>query len=776
MAIKEQIILEGKNKTQKAFGQVQKSMGRLQSSTSKTSGAFSKLQGVIIGAVAAFGALKVAKSFLQTAVDFENLGIQLKFLTGSVEEGAEAFDTLVKFAGTVPFALDEIAKSAPLLLTVTDNAEELNEIFKITGDIASATGLSFRATAEQLQRTFSGGIAAADLFREKGVKSLLGFEEGVRYSASQSKEHILKAFREGTAVMLGASEDMAKTYTGQMSMLGDAWLQFKKKTMEAGVFPEIKKQLGDVRKFVAINEKAINDMAEAIGKTLGKGVVKLAEGVKFLAEHSDKFMLAIKVLVGLKLAQWMWKAVAAARAMYIGLAGVLGLSGPAGWALIASGVAAVTASILVMNKALGETSEALSKDQIQKQIEETKAKLLVLAEANKKLEEDLKTLPAPILDLTIDLDNLNDSFKNNEIQLLEMPDLYDGLVQKMAENTGESIVLQKALEQLEKDLVAVNTALKKEEEAFASSTTELLKYEDTIMKVAKQKAIEDKKLAIEAEAALQKQIKDEKRMQANQLYFQKVVTEAEAKEAKLRLIIAQSLHKQKVALHTKEFEGVKAFEKKKAKLDLFLAVEKHKRTMNFHKLEAEGVKKFNEEKMTMLEAYTTGFKSQMAQQMTVMEQLEQAGANAFNSLTDALTNFVMTGKFKFKDFANMVIRELIRIAIQAAITFAIKKAASMFTFGIPFFADGGQIAKAQPAIVGEEGPELFVPNSSGKIIPNDQLQTTSNLQGGAKPVQVVFNVNAIDSNSFQETLSEQRDTIVGIINEAMMDKGRPAIA
>ena len=198
--------------------------------------------------------------------------------------------------------------------------------------------------------------------------------------------------------------------------------------------------------------------------------------------------------------------------------------------------------------------------------------------------------------------------------------------------------------------------------------------------------------------------------------------------------------------------------------------------MNFHKLEAEGVKKFNEEKMTMLEAYTTGFKSQMAQQMTVMEQLEQAGANAFNSLTDALTNFVMTGKFKFKDFANMVIRELIRIAIQAAITFAIKKAASMFTFGIPFFADGGQIAKAQPAIVGEEGPELFVPNSSGKIIPNDQLQTTSNLQGGAKPVQVVFNVNAIDSNSFQETLSEQRDTIVGIINEAMMDKGRPAIA
>ena len=45
-----------------------------------------------------------------------------------------------------------------------------------------------------------------------------------------------------------------------------------------------------------------------------------------------------------------------------------------------------------------------------------------------------------------------------------------------------------------------------------------------------------------------------------------------------------------------------------------------------------------------------------------------------------------------------------------------------------------------------------------------------------KTTQVFFTVNAIDSQSFQETLAEQRDTIVGIVNEAVMDKGRPAIA
>lgn len=37
------------------------------------------------------------------------------------------------------------------------------------------------------------------------------------------------------------------------------------------------------------------------------------------------------------------------------------------------------------------------------------------------------------------------------------------------------------------------------------------------------------------------------------------------------------------------------------------------------------------------------------------------------------------------------------------------------------FGDGGPIAANQPAIVGDLGPELFVPSSAGRIIPNDQL-------------------------------------------------------
>ena len=48
-------------------------------------------------------------------------------------------------------------------------------------------------------------------------------------------------------------------------------------------------------------------------------------------------------------------------------------------------------------------------------------------------------------------------------------------------------------------------------------------------------------------------------------------------------------------------------------------------------------------------------------------------------------------------------------------------------------AEGGPVIEGRPYIVGEEGEELFVPNESGEIIPNDELDQTlgdaTNLEG-----------------------------------------------
>jgi phage-related minor tail protein len=58
---------------------------------------------------------------------------------------------------------------------------------------------------------------------------------------------------------------------------------------------------------------------------------------------------------------------------------------------------------------------------------------------------------------------------------------------------------------------------------------------------------------------------------------------------------------------------------------------------------------------------------------------------------------------------------------------------------IPFLAAGGSLPAGMPAIVGERGPELFIPSGSGRVVPNDQLRA-----GGT---QHVWNIDARGSSN-----------------------------
>ena len=93
---------------------------------------------------------------------------------------------------------------------------------------------------------------------------------------------------------------------------------------------------------------------------------------------------------------------------------------------------------------------------------------------------------------------------------------------------------------------------------------------------------------------------------------------------------------------------------------------------------------------------------------------------------------------------------------------------SLISTALSFFggkASGGSVGKGQPTVVGERGPELFIPNSSGQI--------TQNARGTAgRAVNVNFNITAMDTRGFDEALQENRGTITAIINNALTEKGR----
>ena len=247
-------------------------------------------------ALVGLGAGLVVKSFIDVGKQVESLQIRLKFLFGSVEEGAKAFDVMSKFASKVPFSLEQIQQGAGVLAVVSKDANELSKVLEITGNVASVTGLDFRTTAEQIQRSLSAGISSADIFREKGVKSLLGFSAGAKVSVEQTREALFRVFgKDGE--FANATDDLANTLEGTLSMIGDKFFAFQKTVAEA-FFCWIKKEFGTLDKALADNEDVIQKVAKAVGKALSDAVIMAGNAVKFLHDNFETIKaLAIGVVV-----------------------------------------------------------------------------------------------------------------------------------------------------------------------------------------------------------------------------------------------------------------------------------------------------------------------------------------------------------------------------------------------------------------------------------------------------------------------------------------------
>ena len=107
-------------------------------------------------------------------------------------------------------------------------------------------------------------------------------------------------------------------------------------------------------------------------------------------------------------------------------------------------------------------------------------------------------------------------------------------------------------------------------------------------------------------------------------------------------------------------------------------------------------------------------------------QLDNVAVRSLQGLEDALTGVfmgTMTVKDAFKSMASSIISDLIRIYIQRTITGPIADAlfGPLQTASVSARAMGGPVSVNRPYMVGEKGPELFVPNSSGSIVANNKL-------------------------------------------------------
>jgi len=164
------------------------------------------------------------------------------------------------------------------------------------------------------------------------------------------------------------------------------------------------------------------------------------------------------------------------------------------------------------------------------------------------------------------------------------------------------------------------------------------------------------------------------------------------------------------------------------------------------------------------------------------KELQSVGLKAAKGLEDAFVNMAMGVKTSFKDMANAIMADLLRIVIRRNITTKllgflhtgtaeVKHSGGMI--GVPSFHTGvrsdERLAKLQ---VGEA-----VINRGGAAKNREAIEAMNKgyavggAGGGVTTAEINFNVQAIDANSFNNYLVNNRDTIEGIINSSLTSNG-----
>tara|TARA_B100000900_G_scaffold60017_2_gene45465 strand:- start:527 stop:2962 length:2436 start_codon:yes stop_codon:yes gene_type:complete len=153
--------------------------------------------------------------------------------------------------------------------------------------------------------------------------------------------------------------------------------------------------------------------------------------------------------------------------------------------------------------------------------------------------------------------------------------------------------------------------------------------------------------------------------------------------------------------------------------------------------------------------------------------------DAFEAVGEAINNDIkegikglIKGTATLSDMLNNIADKFLDVALNQALFGSIlgskgdKGGGILGALGL--FADGGRPPVNRPSIVGEKGPELFVPRSSGNIIPNNKL-------GGGSTSNVVVNVDASGSDvQGDEAEAKELGTLISVaVQGELLKQQRP---
>ncbi len=145
-----------------------------------------------------------------------------------------------------------------------------------------------------------------------------------------------------------------------------------------------------------------------------------------------------------------------------------------------------------------------------------------------------------------------------------------------------------------------------------------------------------------------------------------------------------------------------------------------------------------------------------------MVMVKETGQAVTRGLESAFRNWMNGQKIEVREFVRQILADLALITLRRSV---LEPLSNGFTSGIGgllsgALADGGPANRDEPYLVGERGPEIFVPSTSGHVVPNHAIQNVG-LAAKAAPapvnVQIAYNIDA--TGAYPESIADIRRSI-----------------
>ena len=147
------------------------------------------------------------------------------------------------------------------------------------------------------------------------------------------------------------------------------------------------------------------------------------------------------------------------------------------------------------------------------------------------------------------------------------------------------------------------------------------------------------------------------------------------------------------------------------------------------------------------------------------DEMDKSFERIGNTISDSFKGMI-TGAMSFqnamKGIISAVIDELLRLYVVQQIVGVVKGALGSIGLpapaAIPANAYGGSVRGNKPTLVGERGPELFIPSGNGTIIPNSNMRGGG---GGGSPISI-----SVDARGSSDPAAVRAQVQQGILEAA----------